>query len=33
MGEGEEEEIKEDPICPADISPPRNGENHARCED
>lgn len=21
MGEGEEEEIKEDPLCPADISP------------
>ena len=22
MGEGEEEEIKEDPLCPADIPPP-----------
>ena len=32
MGEGEEEEIKEDPLCPADISP-RNGETHAGCED
>lgn len=23
MGEGEEEEIKEDPLCPADIPPPQ----------
>ena len=27
MGEGEEEEIKEDPLCPADIPPTHNGEN------